>query len=132
MKRKASTAKAAAWYWLSMWVRRKAADENGFVRCVTCGVQKHWKDLHAGHFVPKKRGLAVYFLEENVHPQCPQCNTWNGGMLIEYTRFMELTYGKAFVDELLQLSRTKKPMRLADFEEIENEYRDRCKAEGWA
>lgn len=132
MKRKPSTAKKAAWGWLSLWIRRKAADENGYVKCVTCGAMKHWKEIHAGHFIPKKRGLSVYFVEKNIHPQCVSCNMWNGGMLIEYTRFMELTYGKDCVDRLLELSKTKKPMRLADYEEIETEYRDRCKAEGWA
>ena len=130
-KRKASTAKKAAWYWLSQWVRRKAADENGYARCVTCGETKPWQDLHAGHFVPKGRGLSVYFVEKNIHPQCAACNTYKGGMLIEYTRYMQNMYGTEFVDELLKLSRTKKPMRLADYELIETEYRERCKAEGW-
>ena len=131
MKRKASTAKKAAWYWLSMWVRRKAADDNGYVQCVTCGVTKHWKEMDAGHFIPKKRGLSIYFVEEAIHPQCTYCNRFNSGQLIEYTRYMQNMYGIDFVDELLALARTTKSMRLADFEEIETEYRERCKAEGW-
>ncbi len=124
-KRKPSTAKAAAWGWLSKYVRKKSADENGYAQCVTCGALSHWQELHAGHFVPKGRGLSVYFVEENVHPQCPACNTYKGGMLIEYTRFMQGMYGIEFVDELLALAKTKKHMRLSDYEAIETEYRQK-------
>lgn len=131
-KRKKSTAKAAAWGWLSKYVRKKASDSHGLAECVTCGVVKPWQELHAGHFVPKKRGLAVYFVEENVHPQCAQCNTFNGGMLIEYTRYIEAQYGPEMIDELLELSRSIKPMRLADYEALEYEYRAKFnQLEGW-
>lgn len=124
-KRKPSTAKTAAWGWLSKYVRKKAADENGYAKCVTCGAVKHWKELDAGHFIPKKRGLAIYFVEEAIHPQCTYCNRFNGGMLIEYTRYMQGMYGTEFVDELLALAKTKKHMRLADYEAIETEYRQK-------
>lgn len=124
-KRKPSTAKTAAWGWLSKYVRKKAADENGYAMCVTCYEKKPWQDLHAGHFVPKGRGLSVYFVEKNIHPQCAACNTYKGGMLIEYTRYMQNRYGTEFVDELLALAKTKKHMRLADYEAIENEYRQK-------
>lgn len=124
-KRKPSPAKAAAWGWMSKYIRKKSADYSGLARCVTCGVVKPWQELHAGHFVPKGRGLAVFFVEENIHPQCAACNTYKGGMLIEYTRYMQETYGPEIVDELLALAKTHKPMRLADYEAIEQHYREK-------
>jgi hypothetical protein len=123
MKRKASTAKTSAWIWFSRYIRAKDADEDGMTECVTCGAQKHWKELHAGHFIPKKRGLSIYFVEANVHPQCPACNTYNGGMLIEYTRYMQQEYGHPFVDDLLERSRQVVRMRLGDYEAIEQKYK---------
>lgn len=124
-KRSVSTAKKSAWGWMSKYIRAKAADENGIAECVTCGVQKHWKELHCGHFIPKKRGMAVYFLEENLACQCAQCNTFNGGMLIEYTRYIEMTYGPEKVDELLAVSRETVRYRLSDYEAIEQEYKSK-------
>lgn len=129
-KRSVSTAKKAAWNWMSKYIRCKAADENGIAECVTCGVRKHWKELHAGHFIPKKRGLSIYFVEEAINPQCAQCNVFNGGMLIEYTRFMQLTYGVEKVDELLAVSRETKRMRLSDYEALEFEYREKFQSLG--
>ena len=43
---------------LQLLVRLKAADDNGYVTCVTCGVVKHYKDgMQGGHFRP--RGIAA-------------------------------------------------------------------------
>ena len=124
-KRSVSTAKKSAWNWMSKYIRAKAADENGIAECVTCGARKHWKELHAGHFLPKKRGIAVAFMEENVHPQCAQCNTFNGGMLIEYTRYMQETYGADIVDFLLEKSREVWHYKLYDYESLEQFYKEK-------
>ncbi len=124
-KRPVSAAKNSAWSWFSRYIRAKAADENGVAECVTCGNRQHWKDLHAGHFIPKKRGLAIYFMEENVHPQCPQCNTFNNGMLIEYSKYITDVYGPDMIDVLLEASRRKVRYRLADFELLEQEYKEK-------
>ena len=122
-KRSVSTAKAAAWGWMSKYIRAKAADENGIAECVTCGSRKPWKEQQAGHFIPKARGGSVYFLEENIHVQCDVCNRWNGGRLIEYTRYMQETYGPEIVDRLLEVSRETLHRKLSDYEAIEAEYK---------
>lgn len=120
-----SRAKKRAWTAMSLYIRLKYADHNGMVKCVTCPAVKHYKDMHAGHFIPKKRGNAIYLLEENVHPQCPQCNTFNGGMLIEYTKFIQDTYGPEKVDELLQESRKTVKYTVDDYLEIEKDFKER-------
>ena len=129
-KRSVSTAKKAAWDWLSKYIRCKAADENGVAECVTCGARKPWKEMQAGHFVPKARGGAVYFLEENIHVQCDVCNRWNGGRLIEYTRFMQETYGPEMVDHILEVSRETLHRKLSDYEALEFEYREKFNSLG--
>ena len=118
-------AKRRAWKAMSLYIRLKYADSSGYVSCVTCGATHDYRDMHAGHFVPKKRGNAIYFVEENCHPQCVTCNTYNGGNLIEYTRFIQDTYGPEKVDKLLELARTKVRFRLADYLEIEAEYKQK-------
>ena len=120
------SAKANAWKAMSEYIRRKYADSDGYVTCVTCGCRKLWNDgMQAGHFVPRARGNAVYFLEENVHPQCYSCNVGRGGRLIEYTKFIIATYGAEKVDELLDASRKTVRYRVSDYLEIESDFRQR-------
>lgn len=80
-------------------VRMKAADQDGYASCVTCGVRKHWKELHGGHFIPRTY-TAHKLLEENIHPQCPRCNTFMQGEGSAYTLHMIDTYGEDFVRHL--------------------------------
>lgn len=119
----ARLAKKRAWTACSKYIRQKYADENGYASCVTCGVTKHWKDLQAGHFVPKARGNSVYFVEENIHPQCARCNCIDAETSkIHYVRYMEDMYGKEKIQELLDLTNTRVRYRVDDYLEIERYY----------
>lgn len=82
-------------------VRKKAADENGYCKCVTCGKVDHWKKMHGGHFIP--RGHTIHkLLEENIHPQCVSCNTFRAeSAKVNYWIYMADTYGEDFVRELV-------------------------------
>lgn len=122
-KRKKSTVKAAAWRWCSQYIRRKSADEGGYVRCVTCGESHHWKEMDAGHFVSKARGSSIYFVEENIHPQCQRCNRFLEGNKHLYTLYMIDMYGREKVEELEQLARSTQSWRLSDYEAMESHYR---------
>ena len=81
-------------------VRMKAADESGYLNCVTCGVRKHWQEVDGGHFVSRTY-TAHKLLEENINPQCKSCNGFKGGAGAEYAIFMIDTYGREWVDNLL-------------------------------
>ena len=124
VKRKKSTAKASAWRFCSQFIRQKAADAGGYVRCVTCGDSHHWKDMDAGHFVSKARGSSIYFVEENIHPQCQRCNRFLEGNKHLYTLFMIDTYGREKVEELEQLASETQPWRLSDYEDVEERYKN--------
>jgi len=98
------------WTKCSEYNRRKLADDNGYVACVCCGKVKHWKEMDAGHFIPKKKGKAVYFLPENIFPQCTGCNRPYSSaqaekVKIAYTLWMVKTYGTEAVERLQRLSR---------------------------
>ena len=125
-KRRKSTAKAAAWKWCSQYIRRKFADENGYVKCVSCGATHHWKEMDAGHFISKARGSSIYFVEENIHPQCPRCNRFLEGNKHQFTRYIVDMYGWEKVEELEQLARSTESWRLSDYEEQEAYYKQRC------
>lgn len=85
----------------SQYIRMLDADENGYVKCTTCNVKRHWKEMHAGHYVPRQH-LTLRWEETNVHPQCPSCNTFNEGRSDEYALFLMKEYGKTHLEWLNQ------------------------------
>lgn len=112
---------------LQLLVRIKAADDNGHVSCVTCGVTRHYKDgMQGGHFISRAR-LSTKLLEENIHPQCSRCNGPLKGNMIAYTLFMTDTYGREFVDELTYLSNTTKKYYKNEVEEIKKELNEQIR-----
>jgi len=98
--------KAQAWKLFSEVRRRQEADENGVVRCVSCGERMHWKKSQAGHFIPKVKGLVYWFEGTNVHPQCVKCNMFQTDYAkVRYTLYMIDRYGRAEVERLLKLEK---------------------------
>ena len=126
-KPKVSTAKKRAWTAFSRYIRLREADDNGYVSCVTCGTTRHWQDgIHAGHFIAKSRGNAIYMHPENVHPQCVRCNLHLHGNLIQYTLYMIEQYGQEKISELEELARTTVKFTADDWLEIETEYKEKA------
>ncbi len=80
-------------------VRIKAADGEGYCSCVTCGKTQHWKEMQGGHFISRVKTIHK-LCEENIHPQCKQCNGPLRGNVVAYTMYMIDTYGREHVDEM--------------------------------
>jgi hypothetical protein len=88
---------------LQKLVRLKAADENGYCTCVTCGQVDKWSSMDGGHFIPKGTSSYWALVEENIHPQCKGCNGFGmkfGTAAQQYTLYMIDTYGREFVEEM--------------------------------
>lgn len=64
-----------AWTLTSRIVRLKAADDQGYCRCFTCGVSKHWKQIDAGHWLSRGKKPTKYH-RQNIRVQCKRCNKW--------------------------------------------------------
>ena len=109
--------KKKVWKSMSLYIRLRDSDEDGNGKCCSCGVEKHYKQGHAGHFYPKSLGLEIYFEERNVHLQCPGCNLFKHGNLAPYAVFLEKKYGNGIIQELQDI-RNKKPMGTADAREF--------------
>lgn len=110
-----------AWELTSKYVRLREADEDGFNRCVTCGITKPWQELQAGHFVPQAQGNAARWDLRNIHPQCFRCNINLGGNGAEYGPYIRDRYGAEGLDEIRKLAGQTRPMRRADYEAIIDE-----------
>lgn len=117
--------KRKAWDAFSKYIRMKYADEDGYVKCVTCPARKHWKQMQAGHYVDGRGGTVLYD-ESLVYPQCYICNCILKGNKNRYTVFMVKTYGYT-MDQIEELENKRKvvtPLKYKDHEEIYNKYND--------
>lgn len=112
------TLRDKAWSLTSQYIRLREADEDGYCRCVTCGITKHWKEQQAGHFIPQARGNAIRWDLRGISPQCYRCNINLGGNGAEYTIYMLDRYGREVVDDLRRVASTTRIMRRADYEAI--------------
>ena len=71
---------AKAWKLVSEYVRT-AGHTKVYNTCFTCGVKKHWKNLQCGHLFHSRLD---FYVERNLRPQCPRCNTYLSGNLAVY------------------------------------------------
>lgn len=113
----------------SIWTRRRFADENGMVRCITCQRLSHWKDLHAGHFIARHH-LAGRWLPENVHPQCPADNLFRKGAYPEYAAWGVNHYGQSWLTDMVALKRQSVKWSRTDLAQMVEDYTARVEAMG--
>lgn len=117
-------AKDRAWNAFSKWVRVSNADYNGNVRCFTCGVVKHWKEMDAGHYFHNVLDFNIY----NIHPQCSKCNKYLQGNGVVYYEKLREMYGQEVIEEMLQEKYKIVTLTIEDYNHIEAEYKEKIKA----
>jgi hypothetical protein len=119
--------KKTLWDWFSKYIRLKAVYNNeGMVKCVTCGKSFHWKNVQAGHFVHGTSSMS-WLDERNVHPQCVHCNKHKHGNTVKYASFIIKTYGHKTVDELLKLNGIVRKWKVGQRKELSDYYRGEIK-----
>ena len=107
-------------------IRMESSDDRGRCQCVTCGVVKSYKVMHAGHFVGG-RTMGVLFDERNIHPQCAICNLYGGGEQDRYEWFMRMRYGQEVIDELRKRRREIVTITRDELAEMRARYKHRIK-----
>lgn len=93
----------------SIVIRTSKIDANGIAYCVTCGRSAHWKQMDAGHYVPRQ-DLATRWTVENVWPQCRPCNAFRGGEPEKMALWIDKVYGQERAAALRE--QAKKPFKL--------------------
>jgi hypothetical protein len=128
-KKKASlsTLDAKAWKLCSEYVRRRGADENGYVACFTCSKVFRWQDLHAGHF-QRRRHKATKFHEMNIQPQCISCNTFQDGEQFIFGRNLDKKYGAGMADMLAELAKKEHKITRDDYEYMIRDFTEKIEA----
>jgi hypothetical protein len=80
------------WKAFSEYIRLRDSDENGFCRCITCGIIRFWKQMDCGHGIGRQH-KATKYNEMNNHAQCKKCNGFEGGKREVYKIEMDKRYG---------------------------------------
>lgn len=119
-KKRRGNPKNKLWPIVSEYIRKRDADENGMVKCISCPSIKHWSEMQAGHFVASSVSLAIRFNEKNIHAQCAPCNCYDTRSIHRYTIAMRQKYGPDIVEELDALRRKGEGTKYykGDYEEL--------------
>lgn len=74
---------------------------SGITKCVTCNIPLITQEqVDGGHFKKKNVYSAIKLYTLQIHPQCVNCNQYNGGREDEYRLFMIDRYGLEKVEWL--------------------------------
>jgi len=91
--------------WFSKFIRLRAATDNGYCTCITCGKVMFWKKgCHAGHFIVRQ-WVRTRWHPLNVYPQCCKCNLYLNGNYENYYSYMLNEIGQDGIDHLKKVSR---------------------------
>jgi len=113
--------KKKVWTQFSIFIRTRGADEQGFNRCVTCLVKKHWKELQAGHFI-RGRLNANLFDERGTQPQCYICNVHFQGNVVIYYGWMRAKFGQEVIDELIEQNNQTRKWQAGELQSLLEHY----------
>lgn len=109
--------KKRLWKIFSEYIRRRDADENGIVTCITCPAKAHWKEVDCGHY--KKRGyLGTFVHEKNNHGQCKRCNHYLSGNESAYALALVRKYGPDILEELESLKNSRDKYSRDEYDEL--------------
>ena len=110
----------------SEFIRLRDADENGYIRCISCGKIGFWRDMHCGHFVNRKH-MSTRFNEKNCNGQCPTCNSFDEGNNIGYMKGLIKKYGPGVIDELWVIKGQESHLSAFDYKVLIDLYKREVK-----
>lgn len=116
------------WTIFSQYIRLRDCNSEGNGQCISCGKWVHWKEAHAGHYIPRAAIYkAVKFHEWNSNLQCPYCNTFLEGDSANYRRNLIDKIGKDAVEWLEEHKRDGLGWKTYDYEEKIEYYKEQVK-----
>ncbi len=117
--------KKKLWTAMSQYIRQRDADWQGMVACCSCGKVKHYKEMDCGHYHPRTDGLAMFFEEKNLAPQCSACNRFRHGNLARYAIYLIGKYGNGILEELEWKSRQRITISNTEYKRLIGVYKDK-------
>lgn len=100
----------------SKYIRKRATRDDGFGVCFTCGVERHWSEVDAGHFQSRVK-MSTRWDEQNVQFQCKRCNMTNGGQQYIFGKRLDEVYGEGTAEAIHRKSQQMAKFSIADLQE---------------
>jgi len=97
----------------SDFIRMTAADDNGFIRCPTCGRIDHWKRFDCSHYEHRDK-IIVRWDEHNVIAQCMSENRFHGGNVPKMRHVLIDRYGEDAVLKIEDMAEMYGRQRIYD------------------
>lgn len=117
---------------LHYWAKRAERACNAYIRardegdaCISCGTYDA-PEWHAGHCYTVAARPDIRYHEDNIHLQCPKCNTYQGGMVGEYKKRVVSKIGQERFDALAYVNPAFKRTR-EYYQAIEAHYKAKLK-----
>lgn len=110
----------------SEYIRLRDADNNGYIRCISCGKIVFWKDTDNGHFINRKH-MSLRFSETNCNAQCRACNRFDEGNMTGYNQGMIKKYGQQTVDLLILAKKQVNKISDAEYQILVAHYQQKVK-----
>ncbi|MDB5822204.1 MAG: protein ninG [Herminiimonas sp.] len=114
------------------WAKRAEKHCNAFIRlrdqgdpCISCGTYDA-PEWHAGHCYTVAARPDIRYHEDNIHLQCPSCNTYKGGMVGDYKVRVASKIGQERLDALAYVNPAYKKTR-EYYQSVEAFYKARIK-----
>lgn len=101
------------WPVFSLFIRLRDSNENGYVKCITCGAWRYFRDGDCGHGVGRQH-MGTKYDETNNHFQCKPCNGPGEGRKDVYKEEVNKRYGASHWD-MLHI-KAKSPCKWGRFE----------------
>lgn len=114
--------KEKAWKEFSKYIRLSNMSMGEYVRCYTCGTIKHWKEMHAGHWITGHNNM-TYINENYVRPQCYHCNIQKFGEQGIFWEKIKREIGEDLFDFYRGESNKIVKLTLQDYEELYEKYK---------
>jgi len=109
----------------SLYIRQRDADENGYIRCISCGAVRRWRKADTGHYL-KRQHMATRFDEVNSNCQCKPCNSFEQGNNVNYRIGLIKKYGLEVVEKLESKRNNTCHMDQFQINLIEKIYKEKC------
>lgn len=110
----------------SEYIRLRDADNNGYIRCISCGKVVFWKDADNGHFINRKH-MSLRFSETNCNAQCRSCNRFDEGNMTGYNIGMIKKYGQQTVNLLILAKNQQHKISDAEYQILIKNYQQKIK-----
>lgn len=104
VKKKTAYDELYLWPIFSEFIRLRDSDKNGYCKCFTCGLVRHWKQGDCGHGIGRQH-KATKYNEINNQFQCKRCNGFEGGRMDQFMINVDKKYGPGTWDRIQVASR---------------------------